>query len=98
MLMAVASAQTLNGDAWDDRDIPMCDVVIRLGFYNIGWQFGNKRRGIWELKQEVLSLVMDHKVHVLGLCEVFDIEDGLNEEIQVATQLVQHLNLSLIHI
>ena len=90
--MAVASAQTLNGDAPDDRDIPMCDVVLRLGFYNIGWQYGNKRRGIRELRQEVLSLVMDHQVQVLGLCEVFDIEDGLNEEKQVATQLVQHLN------
>ena len=90
--MAVASAQTLNGDARDDRDILMCDVVFRLGFYNIGWQYANKRRGIRELRQEVLSLVMDHQVQVLCLCEVFDIEDGLNEEIQVATQLVQHLN------
>ena len=70
----------------------MCDVVLRLGFYNIGWQHGNKRRGIRELKQEVLSLLVDHQVQVLGLCEVFDIEDGLNEKKQVATQLVEYLN------
>ena len=30
-------------------------------------------RGIRELQKEVLGLVVDHQVQVLGLCEVFDI-------------------------
>ena len=90
--MARAPAKTLHGDVPDDLDIPVCEVVLRFGFYNIGWHHGNKRRGIRDLQNEVFCLVVDHQVQVLGLCEVFDIDDGLNEKEQVATQLVEYLN------
>ena len=70
----------------------MCEAVLRFGFYNIGWQHGDKNRSIQELKKEVLGLVVDHQVQVLGLCEVFDIDDGRNVEKEVASKLVEYLN------
>ena len=90
--MARAVAEALRGDVPDDLDIHVCEAVLRFGFYNIGWQHGDKSRGIRELQKGVLGLVVDHQVQVLGLCEVFDIDDGLNEQKQVASQLVEYLN------
>ena len=90
--MAGASAKILRSDVPDDLDCHVCEVVLRFGFYNIGWNHSDKSRGIRELQKEVLGLVVDHQVQVLGLCEVFDIDDGLNEEKQVAKLLVEYLN------
>ena len=70
----------------------MCEVALWFGFYNIGWNQSDKSRGIRELQQEVLGLLVHHQVQVLGLCEVFDIDDNRNEEQQVARQLVEYLN------
>ena len=73
-------------------DCHVCEVVLWFGFYNIGWNHSDKSRGIRELQQEVLGLIVHHQVQVLGHCEVFDIDDGLNEEKQVSKQLVEYLN------
>ena len=67
-------------------------VTLRCGFYNIGWDPKNTQRGFRELSTEVRALVARHLVPVLSRCEVFGIDDGLNEEHKVGQRLADGLN------
>ena len=78
--MAWEPATALCGDV--PEELLPCHVsgaVFRVGSYNIGWNDADRGKGIVELRQEVQSMVSYHEVHVLLLCEVFDIEDNLIE-------------------
>ena len=54
----------------------------------------NRLKGFLELCAEVRALVAHHHVHVLSICEVFGIDDGLNEEHKVGQRLADGLNQS----
>ena len=81
--MAGASATVLSGDDLDHWNWHVSEAVLRLAFYNIGWGASDKHKGIEELQMELLGIVVDHQVQVLALCEVFEIDDGLNEELLI---------------
>ena len=90
--MARASAEALRGNVPEDLDWHGCVAGIRFAFYNIGWQEADTTKGIGELQNEILGIVVHHQVQVLALCEVLDIDDGRNEQREVARHLVEFVN------
>ena len=77
-------AQTLRGNVPHVRG-----TVFRAAAYNIGWNKNDMGKGIVELSQEVQSMVSYHEIHVLLLCEVFEIEGHHNAKHDVVGQLIK---------
>ena len=91
--MSRQPAEALFGHALEEALLVRLNgCVFRVASYNIGWNHKDKTKGFDELCLEVHSMVLDHDIHVLLLCEVFGIEDHLNEDEEIASRLVKFLN------
>ena len=88
-----ANATTLRGNVLArPSPVHVRGTEFRAASYNIGWNENDKSKGIVELQQEVQSMVSHHEIHVLLLCEVFEIEGHHNAKYDVVGQLIKFRN------
>ena len=60
------------------------DSFCRMGFYNIGWQYPDKKRAAADLAKLMRRICQKKTVHAFGISEVFNIlEDDKHQLRQI---------------